>query len=120
MVKNPNTDETKPAEDIVRVLRIVQYEGPRSLVEKQIENSIHGMRYGLRQLGNYEPENRVQITAVTLGEFPQVLTEAQRTPDPRMVVEMQAEVADLREELRLTDRDLRIARKSLEALSAES
>ena len=31
-------------EDIVRVLRLVEYIGPRSMVEKQVEASIHGER----------------------------------------------------------------------------
>lgn len=70
------SDEIK--EDIVRVLRLVEYEGPRSLVEKQIENSITGTKWGH---GN-SAIGRVRITAVTLDQFPQVLEEARRIPVP--------------------------------------
>ena len=30
--------------DIVRVLRVIEYVGPRDLIEKQIEHSIHGTK----------------------------------------------------------------------------
>ena len=64
-------------EDRVRVLRLVEYEGPRSLVEAQIKNSIHGTRC-------FSPNrsDRVRITAVTLDQFPEVLEKARQTPDP--------------------------------------
>lgn len=57
-------------EDIVRVLRIIEYTGPRSLVEKQISNSIHGTRC---------PGNGVIIRAATIGEYPEIMD---RTYEP--------------------------------------
>lgn len=45
---------------IVRVLRLVEYVGPREQVERQVANSIHGTRRVLD----------MSITAVTVNEFP--------------------------------------------------
>jgi hypothetical protein len=86
----PNDKET----DIVRVLRLVEYEGPRDLVEKQIENSIHGTRYGIvgRGLGGGWPRPAVRITAVTLEEFPQVLEEARRVACPKELQQLKKEI----------------------------
>ncbi len=53
------------SEDIIRVIRIIQYEGPRSKVEKQVANSLHG---GPKDYGN-----GVKIIAVTLGEWPDII-----------------------------------------------
>jgi hypothetical protein len=56
--------------DIVRVLRIVEYVGPRDLVEDQIARSIHGTRHcGLH--------GQIRITAATIGEFPEILKTAE-------------------------------------------
>src|SRR6266852_4890752 len=55
------------AEDIVRVLRIIRYTGPRSKVEKQIERSMHGTR---------DCGNGVLISAATLGTYPDILEKA--------------------------------------------
>lgn len=63
-------------EEIVRVLRIVEIKGPRSLVEKQVENSLHGTKT-LRQYPKGRPAGVIQITAVTLHEFPEVLDNAE-------------------------------------------
>jgi hypothetical protein len=53
--------------DTIRVLRILEYVGPRDAVEAVIDRSIHGSRtYGL-------PGREVTITAATLGTFPEIL-----------------------------------------------
>lgn len=50
-------------EDIIRVRRLLEYIGPRGLVEKTVANSIHGVkRFG-----------KESITATTLGVFPEVV-----------------------------------------------
>lgn len=49
--------------DIVRVLRVVEYVGPRDQIEKQIRHSIHGER-------SY---NGITIRVATLGTFPEIL-----------------------------------------------
>lgn len=63
-------------EDIIRVLRVLEYSGPRAAVEKQIKNSIHGeMRYTVRS-GNFGEGIRVGevvIRAATIGIFPDIL-----------------------------------------------
>ena len=52
--------------DIVRVIRIVQYVGPRKFVEETVKNSIHG---------TYEIKTQnLAITAVTLGTFPETIS----------------------------------------------
>ena len=55
-------------EDVVRVLRLIEYEGPRSKVEKQLINS---MKSGTHQHGN-----GVTIRIATLGDFPTILDAA--------------------------------------------
>lgn len=83
-------------EDHVRVLRVIEYTGPRSLVEEQVRTSLHGTRDGIRATrlqmttGRSAEDIRtalgpVQITAVTLGEYPEVLERARlqdRVPSP--------------------------------------
>lgn len=53
------------AEDIVRVLRIYEFLGPRSAVEQQVARSIHGTR----------SPGAVAITGVSLDEFPKMAEE---------------------------------------------
>jgi hypothetical protein len=51
-------------EDIVRVIRIIEYVGPRNKIEKQVANSLHGEKdFG----------NGCKITAVTLGTYPEII-----------------------------------------------
>lgn len=51
--------------DTIRVLRIVEYVGPRDVVENQVQNSIHGQR----------TIRNMTIRATTLGSFPEILGE---------------------------------------------
>lgn len=54
--------------DIIRVLRIVEFVGPRDAVEKQVAKSIHGEKtYGDRR-------GEVTIRAATIGTFPEILS----------------------------------------------
>lgn len=58
------------SEDIVRVLRVLEYTGRRSDVERQILSSIHGER-------TVGPADRqITIRAATIGEFPEILGKA--------------------------------------------
>lgn len=62
------------AEDIIRVLRIVEYVGPRSCVESEVSKSIHGTR----QFAHPDKDgNRklMRITAVTVGEFAEIISD---------------------------------------------
>jgi hypothetical protein len=63
----------KPTEDRIRILRVVQYTGPRAAVEHQVKMSLHGSKY-IQTTG-------VTITAVTIEEFPEVLDTAPYLPD---------------------------------------
>lgn len=75
--------EEKPAEELVRVLRVVEYTGPRALVEEQVKRSIHGTRQGqTRTWDRKQFETPCLITAVTLSEYPERL-EAARTLEDR-------------------------------------
>ncbi len=65
-------------EDRVRVLRLIEYEGPRKDVEAQVSQSIQGTRIGMKT---------VRITVVTLGQFPEVIEAARTTPDPGLTPE---------------------------------
>lgn len=52
--------------DIIRVLRVIEYTGPRDKVEDQVARSLHGEKsWG----------NGVTIKAATLGTFPEILVE---------------------------------------------
>lgn len=51
-------------DDIVRVVRIYEFSGPRALVEQQVANSIQGEK---------RPGNGVTIKAATLGLYPELL-----------------------------------------------
>lgn len=54
------------SEDRVRVLRLIEYIGPRSLVEKAVERSMHGTKiFG-----------ELQINVATIGTFPEILDTA--------------------------------------------
>lgn len=55
-------------EDIVRVIRIVVYEGPRKRVEETVAESVHGTKYVGKGL---------KITATTVGEFAEIIDRAQ-------------------------------------------
>lgn len=76
----------------VRVLRLIEFVGPRALVEEQVKNSIHGSREGIRRLMGadyhdvkYKP---VIVTGVTLHEFPEMLNAARGQVDMRPLRKM--------------------------------
>lgn len=51
------------SKEIIRVLRIVEYTGPREMVEAQVSSSIHGqVIYG-----------HITIRAATIGLYPEIL-----------------------------------------------
>jgi hypothetical protein len=54
--------------DIVRVLRIVEIVGPRDLVERQVNGSLHGQRLGAKSA-----DGQVVIRAATIGTYPEIL-----------------------------------------------
>lgn len=54
-------------QDIIRVLRVIEYVGRRSWVERTIAASIHGTR----QVSSVD-----SIRAATIGTFPDILTPA--------------------------------------------
>lgn len=58
-------------QDIVRVLRILEYTGPRDAVEQQVSRSTHGEKtWDVRG-------KRITIRAATIGQYPEVLQTAQ-------------------------------------------
>jgi hypothetical protein len=83
--RRANPPKPEPQEDIVRVIRLIEYQGPRSKVERQVAQSIHGYRWGLKDAGTFaEPSihNAVKITAVTLGTYPDVIEPARQEYSP--------------------------------------
>jgi hypothetical protein len=54
--------------DKVRVLRIVEYVGPREWVEKIVDESINGTK----DLGTYKGQS-CAIRAATIGSYPEIL-----------------------------------------------
>ena len=61
--------------DRVRVLRIVEYEGPRVWVEETVARSVHGRRH----IG-FGTDGPGYITGVTISQFPEILEQARETP----------------------------------------
>jgi hypothetical protein len=51
------------AQDIVRVLRIIEYTGPRDWVERTVANSVHGTK----DMGHGK------ISGATIGSYPEIL-----------------------------------------------
>lgn len=64
--------------DIIRVLRLVEYVGPRDLVEDQLTKSIHGTRTVDRG-----GKRSITIRAVTLGEVSEIL---RQETEPEIVI----------------------------------
>lgn len=63
--------------EIVRVLRLVEYVGPRKWVEASVKRAIHGTRTLL---------NGARITAVTLTKYPEVLTTDQALKEDTRII----------------------------------
>ena len=62
------------ADEIVRVLRIIEYVGPRAQVEATVARSIHGtLHVGTSGRRAEDLGTGMRITAATLGEYPEVL-----------------------------------------------
>lgn len=59
--------------DTVRVLRIVEYVGPREAIEEQVGKSIQGEKTYLHRTG------KVTIRAATIGTYPEILEPSQET-----------------------------------------
>jgi hypothetical protein len=75
-----------PPERHIRVLRLVEYAGPESIVRAQVAGSIHGTRY-------YQSGGCVRITAVTIDMGEDVgtaLNSARRMADSKLADELQS------------------------------
>lgn len=69
---NQGDNHMSKLEDTVRVTRIVEYVGLRSLVEEQVKGSIHGTKV--------VSKGRLTIRATTLGEYPDIIVSAGEKP----------------------------------------
>lgn len=56
--------------ETIRIMRLIIYEGEREVIEKIVENSIHGTK-----VITPTKHSPYKITAVTLEEFPQILAQ---------------------------------------------
>jgi hypothetical protein len=54
----------------VRVLRIIEYTGPREWVEDELSTSIHGTK-----VINNREHGRCYIRVATIGEYPEILAQ---------------------------------------------
>jgi hypothetical protein len=72
--------------DRIRVLRIIEYVGPRDAVEKQIRMSLQGTRLGAA--GAAGLSDPCVITAVTLGVVPEVIRPTYTSPLEDFTVEV--------------------------------
>lgn len=64
---------TTKKEDTIRVLRVYEFTGPRSLVEAQVAKSIHGDK---------DVGNGVVIKGATIGTYPEILNVPSPEPEP--------------------------------------
>lgn len=68
--------------DRVRVLRLVEYEGPRQWVEQTVALAIHGRRL----VGHAaSADNAGYITGVTISQYPEILEAARQIVAPNEV-----------------------------------
>lgn len=66
---NAVPDKAAEKEDTVRVLRVIEYVGPRSWVERTLENSIQGTKTFDEVRGG----GKATIRAATVGGYPEIL-----------------------------------------------
>lgn len=62
-------------EDTIRVLRVLEYVGPRSVIEQHLKGVVHGERQiGASTLaGSHDPSGKAVVRAATLGLVPDIL-----------------------------------------------
>lgn len=89
-MEDDNKQETK--QDIVRVLRLIEYEGPRDMVEDAIKRSINGTKLCGIDWSHDSHFRRLRITATTLGMFPEIIEAARMTPCPNELARMKTEL----------------------------
>jgi hypothetical protein len=95
---DPSHKRMQSAEDRVRVLRLVEYEGLRAAVERQVAGSIQGTRTFSHNRDTYKTlGSTLRITAVTLGVYPEVVEAGREVAEPRQVAELWAEIARLKD-----------------------
>lgn len=77
----------RQGEDTVRVLRILEYTGPRSKIESLVAKSIHGER---RLANKHDPSRGVVIRAATIGQYPEILiSNGGLEPQPEMIAQVE-------------------------------
>lgn len=77
-------------EDSIRILRLVEYTGPRSAVERQVKQAIQGER-----IFNYHGGPAIIIRATTLGQFPDIIEVKSDTPTNFSQQQLRALVDDV-------------------------
>jgi hypothetical protein len=55
--------------DIVRVLRVIEYVGPRDAIEYQLSTSLHGTNWKY----NHAFKADIRISVATIGDFAEIL-----------------------------------------------
>jgi hypothetical protein len=79
------------SEDIVRVLRIYEFVGPRSQVEQQVARSLHGTKY----VRDWRQGSEIVIRAVTVPGYPEILSAPPEQPVTAETAEPVGEVPDI-------------------------
>ncbi len=67
---------TALSEEVVRVLRVIEYIGPRSWVESTVARSIHGTKDLNNFIGDKPPK---MIRAATIGTYPEILAKGEES-----------------------------------------
>lgn len=58
--------------DTIRILRVIEYIGPRDLVEEQVKNSIHGTK---KIVHSGDGRRGITIRVATVNPFPDIVGE---------------------------------------------
>jgi hypothetical protein len=82
----------KTMTDKVRVLRLIEYSGPREQVEVQLNRSMRDGTHGPGRFNTTDPKREgVIIKIATLGDFPEILERAEIEADPRSLEQIMYE-----------------------------
>jgi hypothetical protein len=80
--------------ETIRVLRLIEYEGEREIVEEQVFRSLHGTKL-IPKRGHRD----LRITAVTLGIYPDVILPEREISGPEDLQKLLRENEKLLEEI---------------------
>lgn len=83
------------SQDIVRVMRLIIYEGPRDIIEDHLEN--RAQNNGTKVVDSHN-RSAYKITCRTLNEFPEIIKSHEDFVDTSLDEELESELASIARE----------------------